>query len=394
MNAQGDDLWSRPIGRRAEDAGAPRPDPVLRVLDEIDTLVEESMRDGEPMTGYDFDDPTYPECPNPFCYEHWHGLAITARMSGMRDYGMLDPEYDYHADDSPVLCPGSAYAGEWTEPEGEWEPDWDPEDYAGAAVRASSAAQVDPRIAQADGMWSAATRPPFVVWSSSVLLAFVSTFLEPAHWLALTPLIGIAVLFSLSRLFRHTRRALPAGYMRERLGARPEVMLGLALTVAAGWFPAVWFWCSSLDSSGDVTTGYRTLLFAAALAGAGHAIVQLSRIRTLAAELVDGSGEFDPALQAVNLLVSAFFWLILALPVLLLFGWTVARFTYQPAAVWAATGVVAISVFVLFLEAMLYHLVARYYARAIVLVALLTVAIPVPLLWWSLHAITTTTFHL
>jgi len=42
-----------------------------RVIDEIDALVEEQLRGGEPETGYDFDDPDFPECR---CGLDWHGL--------------------------------------------------------------------------------------------------------------------------------------------------------------------------------------------------------------------------------------------------------------------------------------------------------------------------------
>ncbi len=41
------------------------------VIDEIDALIDEQMRGGEPETGYDFDDPGFPECR---CGLNWHGL--------------------------------------------------------------------------------------------------------------------------------------------------------------------------------------------------------------------------------------------------------------------------------------------------------------------------------
>ncbi len=44
-----------------------------RVIDEIDALVEEQLAGGEPETGYDFDDPDFPECR---CGLNWHGLAV------------------------------------------------------------------------------------------------------------------------------------------------------------------------------------------------------------------------------------------------------------------------------------------------------------------------------
>lgn len=91
-----------------------RPD--LHIVDAIDRLIDEQLADGEPCGGYDYGDPGFPVCPNPWCGEEWHGLPITARMAEMRWRGDLDPEYRYHADDSVVLCPGSAYEGEFTAP--------------------------------------------------------------------------------------------------------------------------------------------------------------------------------------------------------------------------------------------------------------------------------------
>lgn len=43
------------------------------MIDEIDALIDEQMRDGEPETGYDFNDPTFPECR---CGLNWHGLPV------------------------------------------------------------------------------------------------------------------------------------------------------------------------------------------------------------------------------------------------------------------------------------------------------------------------------
>lgn len=83
------------------------------VLDAIDELVDEQMAGGEPETGYDFNDPTYPKCPNPWCHEDWHGLRITQRMQQMRWFREVDPAYDYKTDESPVLCPGSDHKVAW-----------------------------------------------------------------------------------------------------------------------------------------------------------------------------------------------------------------------------------------------------------------------------------------
>ncbi|WP_330253114.1 hypothetical protein OG874_00415 [Nocardia sp. NBC_00565] len=84
--------------------------------DDIDALVVDQMRDGEPATGYDFNDPTFPVCPHPWCGEHWHGLAITRRMRQMRARGDIDPDYRYVDDNSEVLCPGSLFEGEFEPP--------------------------------------------------------------------------------------------------------------------------------------------------------------------------------------------------------------------------------------------------------------------------------------
>lgn len=93
--------------------------PERDIVDEIDELVDAQMAGGEPETGYDFDDPTFPECPHSWCSESWHGLAITQRMREMRWRGRIDVDYRYNEDDSTVLCPGSDFTGEFTPPEPE-----------------------------------------------------------------------------------------------------------------------------------------------------------------------------------------------------------------------------------------------------------------------------------
>lgn len=72
------------------------------LLESIDALVDEQLDGGEPETGYDFDDPDFPECPH--CNRDWHGLAITMRIERMRQYGKFDVNYKSAEDDSPVLC--------------------------------------------------------------------------------------------------------------------------------------------------------------------------------------------------------------------------------------------------------------------------------------------------
>lgn len=85
------------------------------VIDDIDALVDEQMAGGEPIGGYDYNDPDYPKCPH--CRRTWHGLAITQRIEGMAWRGVMDPDYRYADDDSPVLCPGSDFIGPVATPE-------------------------------------------------------------------------------------------------------------------------------------------------------------------------------------------------------------------------------------------------------------------------------------
>ncbi|MFF2556551.1 hypothetical protein ACFVUS_36475 [Nocardia sp. NPDC058058] len=398
MSIAGDEQRVRPIGRRAEDAGAPRPnpavnpfeaedaapvDPVRRLLDEIDALVEDSMRDGEPETGYDFDDPTYPECPNPYCDEPWHGLAITARMARMRWHGMVDPDYDYDTDDSPLLCPGSTHTGEWPMPEGAAV-----SEYYAVLEDSEHEPVPDPRLVAADAMWMAVGRATTAIWVTSQTFAVVSMFTDASRWRWLTLIIGIASLSKIYLLFGRTRRALPSGYLRDRLSARPETFGALALMFAAGWLPAVWAWRYPRGSSGYLTACYRTLLVSCLLAGVGHAVVQLSRNRVVPSELLDGIPETDRPAHAGGLLNSALGWLIFTVPLLLLFGWTLARFTHQPAAVWVATGVTAIALATLVVEALILN-------RALLRIrgTLLLLLVTVPLLWWSLHGVSAADFH-
>lgn len=92
------------------------------LVDEIDALITGQLDGGEPRTGFDYGDPTFPKCPHSWCDEHWHGLAITQNMRRMRSFGMVDPAYRYADDDSPVLCPGSEFRGEFVPPSQELSP--------------------------------------------------------------------------------------------------------------------------------------------------------------------------------------------------------------------------------------------------------------------------------
>ncbi|NKW61729.1 hypothetical protein GS931_17435 [Rhodococcus hoagii] len=61
------------------------------IIDAIDALVDEQMAGGEPIGGYDWSDPNYPQCPH--CGDDWHGLKITRRMRDMRWDGIFDENY-------------------------------------------------------------------------------------------------------------------------------------------------------------------------------------------------------------------------------------------------------------------------------------------------------------
>lgn len=90
--------------------------PIAALADALETEVYEQVRAGEPETGYEYGDPTFPDCPHWWCGEKWHGLAITRRMRQMRARGEIDVDYRYVDDDSEVLCPGSLFEGEFEPP--------------------------------------------------------------------------------------------------------------------------------------------------------------------------------------------------------------------------------------------------------------------------------------
>lgn len=71
-------------------------------------LINAALEEGEPENGYDYGDPTFPECR---CGRDWHGLPITQAMEDMALLGVFDPAYRYAEDASPILCPGSDVEG-------------------------------------------------------------------------------------------------------------------------------------------------------------------------------------------------------------------------------------------------------------------------------------------
>ena len=85
------------------------------IVDDIDALIDEQLDAGEPIGGYDYNDPDYPKCGH--CRGDWHGLAITERMIQMRLRGELEPDYRYADDTSRVVCPGSEFIGPLPEPQ-------------------------------------------------------------------------------------------------------------------------------------------------------------------------------------------------------------------------------------------------------------------------------------
>lgn len=318
-------------------------EPVQRLLDEIDQLVDASMRDGEPRVGYDYDDPTYPDCPNPSCGESWHGLAITRQMELMRHYGEVDLDYDYRADDSLVLCPGSAFEGEWPAPPSVEAARAEPEI---VVVQEDPAPELDPRAearALADRLWTALARPAQALVVTTWLLAFVSMFLAPAHWRWLTVIVGAVAPMCVGWLYGRRGDLFPAGYVRTQLRARPIVVGAVGLVVCAGWLPFRWARTPSLGPA----EGYFALIIACVVACVGHAVVQIARVLPVGA----AENETEAKAHGENLVVLGFGWMLFGLPVTLLFGWIASYWAYQPGAMWAAVAVLTLLVLTLFLEA-------------------------------------------
>ncbi|GAB0106618.1 hypothetical protein JMUB6875_56040 [Nocardia sp. JMUB6875] len=354
-----------------------------RVLDEIDRLVEDSMRDGEPRVGYSYGDPTFPECPNPYCEEPWHGLAITARMRWMRWRGVVDVDYAYGADDSPVLCPGSLHTGEWPLPPAEFDEidDEDEEEYDEEAD-AEPADPVDPRLQRAEQMWAAVTHPMTCVWGASIVLGLVSIFASPLWWRWLTPVIGVASLFGLWWLYAYQRRALPPGELRRRLRARPEAVAALVLTVIAAWLPAVWVWRTPIRDRHDALVAFQMVLVTCAVAAVLHAVVHLGRIRPVWRDVLDGEPPLDLSKHAVNLFVFGFFWAVLGIAPMLLVAALADRLGGQRSAVWLVFAVILIASLAYLVEALLVALWTRELGE--VLLYSLFVLAAGAALWWML----------
>lgn len=93
------------------------------IIDQIDALVDEQMAGGEPIGGFDYNDPYFPKCPH--CQRDWHGIRITERVEYMRNWSGWDDDYRVDTDDSPMICEGSTFIGPPRPPAG-WAPFWIP----------------------------------------------------------------------------------------------------------------------------------------------------------------------------------------------------------------------------------------------------------------------------
>lgn len=102
------------------------------IIDQIDALVDEQMAGGEPIGGYDYNDPDFPKCPH--CQRDWHGIRITERVEYMRYWSGWDDDYRADTDDSPVICEGSTFIGP-PRPPADWAPLWAPPLVAPVLVR-------------------------------------------------------------------------------------------------------------------------------------------------------------------------------------------------------------------------------------------------------------------
>ncbi|QDF72344.1 hypothetical protein [Mycobacteroides chelonae] len=79
------------------------------IIDEIDQLVDEQMAGGEPIGGFDYNDPDFPKCPH--CDRDFHGIPLTERILEMRHRTGWDENYRVDTDDSPMVCEGSLFIG-------------------------------------------------------------------------------------------------------------------------------------------------------------------------------------------------------------------------------------------------------------------------------------------
>ncbi|WP_037182556.1 hypothetical protein [Rhodococcoides fascians] len=89
--------------------------PEQSVIDQIDALIDEQLDAGEPIGGYDYDDPDYPECPR--CTRQWHGLpegnCIGSGIEGPDTPPCPHCGRQWHAEPGGYYarCPGSTFIG-------------------------------------------------------------------------------------------------------------------------------------------------------------------------------------------------------------------------------------------------------------------------------------------
>lgn len=106
------------------------------IVDEIDALVDWQLDQHERRSGYDYN-VNQAKCPHSWCGEDWHSLPIKQRMREIRrlwqstvsiyedeprvpEYVAAELDaYRYDQDDSAIICPGSAFEGEFEPPEPE-----------------------------------------------------------------------------------------------------------------------------------------------------------------------------------------------------------------------------------------------------------------------------------
>ncbi|QNJ57969.1 hypothetical protein SEA_HITTER_72 [Gordonia phage Hitter] len=152
------------------------------IVDDIDALIDSQLDAGEPIGGYDYNDPDYPKCGH--CQGDWHGLAITERMVQMRLRGEMETDYRYADDTSRVVCPGSEFIGPLPKPE--------PIDGCGCigcrttrslrAVRAAREGGLAPRWNYpTEGFFPSPLYPSEMQWPEPDVLDPRAWF-EPARW--------------------------------------------------------------------------------------------------------------------------------------------------------------------------------------------------------------------
>lgn len=76
------------------------------IVDDIDALVDAQL--AQEPTGYDY---SIGQARCPHCQRHWHGMPLTEHIADMYAEGEYQLDYNYAADTSPIVCPGSEFIG-------------------------------------------------------------------------------------------------------------------------------------------------------------------------------------------------------------------------------------------------------------------------------------------